>query len=99
MIQIHSTSDEFSAEHIKLKIDDLGLDFPMAHDQAKKIARERNKDAMLLSWYCKKTGDYAPKFECGYKSKPPWIVFAEARGGNLFIDINNGEYIFIYLKL
>ncbi|MCG2831296.1 MAG: AF1514 family protein [Desulfobacteraceae bacterium] len=26
-------------------------------------------------------------------------MFAEARGGNLTIDINDGEYIFIYLKL
>ncbi|MCJ7616395.1 MAG: AF1514 family protein [Desulfobacterales bacterium] len=26
-------------------------------------------------------------------------MFAEARGGNLTIDINDGEYTFIYLKL
>jgi len=99
MIQIHSTTEELPAEHINLQIDDPGLDFSTAHDLAKIKARELNKDAMLLSWYCKKTGEYAPKFECGYKHKPPWIVFAEARGGNLTIDVNHGEYIFIFLKL
>lgn len=82
-----------------MNIDDPDLDLPTASNLAREKARERNKDAMLLSWYCKKTETYSPKFECGYTTKPPWIVFAEARGGNLTIDINNGEFIFIYLKL
>ena len=45
------------------------------------------------------SNEFYPGFECGSGDKPPWIVFAEARGGNLTIDINDGEYIFIYLKL
>ncbi len=99
MVQIHSKSDEFPLEHIKLKIDDPDLDLAKAREMAKVKSRELNKDAMLLSWYCRKTGDYSPKFECGYTNKPPWVIFAEARGGNLTIDINDGEYFFIYLKL
>jgi len=99
MTQIHSTLDEFFAEHIKLYIDDSDLDLATAKDLAKEKARERNKNAMLLAWYCKKTGTFAPKFECGHTEKPPWIVFAQARGANLTIDINDGEYIFLYLKL
>ncbi len=99
MVQIHSTSKELPEEYVQLKIDDPDLDLPAANDLAKEMARERNKDAMLLSWYCRRTGAFSPKFECGYTEKPPWIVFAEARGGNLTIDINDGEYIFIYLKL
>lgn len=99
MVQIYSKPDEFSLEHIKLQIDDPDLDLAMANDLAKAKARECNKDVMLLSWYCRKTGEFAPKFECGYRDKPPWIVFAEARGANLTIDINDGEYIFIYLKI
>jgi hypothetical protein len=99
MMQIHSKSNEFPLEHIKLQIDDPDLDIVTASELAKAKARELNKDAMLLSWYCRKTGEFAPKFECGYQKKPPWIIFAEARGGNLTIDINYGEYVFIYLKL
>ena len=30
--------------------------------------------------------------------KPAWVKFAEARGGDLTIQINDGEFIFIYLK-
>jgi hypothetical protein len=99
MMQIHSKSNEFPLEHIKLQIDDPDLVIVTASELAKAKARELNKDAMLLSWYCRKTGEFAPKFECGYQKKPPWIIFAEARGGNLTIDINDGEYVFIYLKL
>ncbi len=99
MVQIHSKSDEFQVEHIKLHTKNPDLDLATAQDLSRAKAREINKDAMLLSWYCRKTGDYSPKFECGYTKKPPWVIFAEARGGNLTIDINDGEYVFIYLKL
>jgi len=29
--------------------------------------------------------------------KSGWIVYAESRGGTIAIDINDEEYIFIYL--
>ena len=31
--------------------------------------------------------------------KPAWVIYAESRGGNITIDINQEEYIFIYLDL
>ncbi len=46
-----------------------------------------------------KTGSFYPNFECGGSQKFAWKVFAEARGGDLTIDLNNGEFVFIYLKL
>jgi hypothetical protein len=99
MVQIHSKSEELPIEHIKLHTKDPDLDLATAQDLARAKAREINKDAMLLSWYCRKTGEFAPKSECGLKDKPSWIIFADSRGGNLTIDIDDGEYVFIYLKL
>jgi hypothetical protein len=99
MVQIKSKSDEFSAEHIKIHIGDPDLNFSKAKDLSKEKARERCKDPMLLSWHNGKTGEFYPRFDCGSGDKPAWVVFAEARGGNLTIDINDGEYVFIYLKL
>ena len=99
MVQIDSTSKEYHVEHIKLHIDDPDLDFSTAKASAKEKAGELCKHSMMLSWYSGKTGEFYPRFECGTGDKPPWIVFAEARGGNLFIDINDGEYVFIFLKL
>jgi hypothetical protein len=51
---------------------------------------------MLLAWYEKKTGRYSPPVECCGKEKPSWVVYAESRGGNITIDINKEEYVFIY---
>ena len=51
----------------------------------------------LFSWYQGKTGESYPNLECGPGDKPAWIVYAESRGGDITIDINEGHYIFIYL--
>ena len=99
MVQIKSDPQDASAETIKLHIADADLSFNQAAALAKTKAKERCADPMLLSWCDRKNDRYYPRFECGTGDKPAWIVFAEARGGNLTIDINAGEFIFIYLKL
>ena len=99
MVQIHSESKEYPVERIRLQVDDPDLDFATANGLAKENARARCKDAMLLSWCNGKTGEFYPKFECGYKKTPPWIIFAESRGANLYIDINDGEFVFVYLMI
>jgi len=77
-----------------------GLDFISAKNMAKETAKTLCRDPMLLSWYTGRTGQSHPNFECGAsRGKPPWIVFAEARGGDIMIDINDCEFIFIYLGL
>ncbi len=98
-MQIKSTSDEYPVKYSKIQIDDPHLDFIKAKNLAKEKAKESCKDPMLLSWCNGKTNEFYPRFECGKTDKPPWIVFAEARGENLTIDINDGDYIFIYLRL
>jgi len=78
--------------HIKSE----SLDFKTAKQIATQKARQLCSDPMLLAWYEGKTGDYVPKTECGAGDKPAWIVYAESRGGDITIDINDEEYIFIY---
>jgi len=106
---------DFPGQHIKLKIDNPKLDFVEAKDLAKQKAKEtcadpvldfaeaRDKtnqaEPMLLSWYQGKTGESYPNMECGPGDKPAWIVFAESRGGDLTVDINAGQYVFIFLSL
>ncbi len=99
MVEIKSASDEFSPEYIKIYVADPDLNFSKAKDLSKDKARKRCKDPMLLSWCNGKTGEFYPRFDCGREDKPAWVVFAEARGGNLTVDINVGEYVFIYLML
>jgi hypothetical protein len=92
------STEEHLGELVALNIDDPDLDLEKAKDAAKAKAREICKDPMLLSWENGKTGTFYTNFECGSSERPAWIVFAEARGGNLTIDVNDGEFVFIFLK-
>ena len=89
----------FQGNHIKIHVDDNDLDFVKAKEIAKDKATELAKDHMLLSWYSGKTGEYFPRLECGTWDKPVWIIFAESRGADIAVNINDGEYIFLYLSL
>jgi len=91
--------EDYPGKHIKLKIDNADLDFAEAKDLAKQKAKESCADPMLLSWYQGKTGESYPNLECGPGDKPAWITYAESRGGDLTIDINEGQYVFIYLSI
>ena len=48
----------------------------------------RSNAAVLVS---RKTGEGYPNIECGKGDKPAWVVYAESRGGDLTIDINDGD--------
>jgi hypothetical protein len=87
---------DYLIEPVKIQIDDESLDLATAKDIAKQKAREIAADPMLLAWYDGKTGDYVPKAECGKGDRPPWMIYAESRGGDITIDINDEEYVFIY---
>ncbi len=99
MVQIRSGSIGGTREDIRLRIAEADLDFEKAKDLAKRKAREVCSEAMLLSWNNAETGDYYPAFECGRSGRPAWVVYADARGADLTIDINDGRYTFMFLKL
>lgn len=72
------------------------IDFDTARRLADKRAREISPDPMLLAWYDRKTGKYSPDTVCCSYEKPGWLVYAEARGGSIAIDINDEEFVFLY---
>ena len=76
--------------------EDDSLDYHKARKVADKKAREFSEDPMLLAWYEARSGRFSPPVECCSEIRPGWIVYAESRGGNITIDINEEEYIFIY---
>ncbi len=89
----------YPPEHVKLTVEEPDLEFARAKEIATREARLRAANAMLLSWNDRKRKSSYPKFECGSRQRPAWIVYAESRGGNLTVDINDGEYTFIYLMM
>jgi hypothetical protein len=82
---------------VHLRIEE-GLDFLKAETVAKDQARSYYSDAMLLSWFDKKNRRYSPHdVDCCSDGKPSWVNYAQSRGGNLTIDINDEEYVFVFL--
>jgi hypothetical protein len=99
-MQIPTTSSDASVETLWLTIPDSNLTFAEARDKAKEAALQHcSTQPMLLSWNDTIQGKYYPTFECGKTKDPPWIVYARARGANLTVDINQGDYVFMFLKL
>lgn len=94
-----TTFRELPGKHIQIQNDNSGLDFQAARDLAREKVAELFDDAMLLSWYDGKRDVAYPDRECGPGGKPAWILYAESRGGDLSVDINAGEYVFIFLGL
>jgi len=82
---------------IEVSIDAKHLKLEQAKLVADQKASEISESHMLLAWYDKKTGTYSPRVECCNEEKPGWLVYAESRGGQIIIDINSLEYVFVYL--
>ncbi|HAY23445.1 MAG TPA: hypothetical protein DCY27_15050 [Desulfobacterales bacterium] len=76
---------------------DLDRDQAIAVAEAK--ARELASEVMLLAWFDRKTGNFSPRLTCCFDDKPSWLAYALSRGADLFIDINQEEYVFAYKKL
>ncbi|BBO83445.1 hypothetical protein DSCO28_40110 [Desulfosarcina ovata subsp. sediminis] len=98
MVELDASFNEYPLDTINLTVDEPDLDLGAASALAKTTAREMDSNAMMLSYHSGKTGEFWPKYECGGNGRPPWIVFAEARGYNLKIDINAGDYEFFYVR-
>ena len=81
---------------ITISIPGETLTFVTAKEIADSKAKRISSGAMLLAWFDKKTGEVSPRVECCREDKPGWLVYAESRGGDIAIDINDEEYVFIY---
>ncbi len=97
MGQIHKVTENQSNEYINMDLENV--DFLTAKRAAKDKAFEKCDHPMILSWKNGETGESYPDYECGVNDTPFWIRYAQGRGANLTIDINNGEFVFMVLKI
>ena len=95
MINCAQASKWMLSNPIEVRIGDR-LDFTTARSIADQRAREKAAEPMLLAWFDKKSGKFAPDQICCDRDKPSWLVYAEKRGGHIAVDINNEEYVFVY---
>jgi len=82
---------------IKVEKNEGDLNITAARIIADTAAARLSPDPMLLAWYEARSSDFSPRVDCCCaKKKPGWLVYAESRGGEIQIVINDLEYVFIY---
>ncbi len=81
---------------VMVRVADHPLDMMAAKAIADHKARELASDPMLLAWFDRKTGKFSPDVICCGSEKPTWLVYAESRGADISVDINNEDYVFVY---
>src|SRR3990167_8828218 len=53
------------------------------------------EEPMLLAWSDRRRNEVSPDIpECQHQ--PGWLAYAESHGGNLKVEINRGEYVFVF---
>jgi len=82
-----------SIKELDLIVEGVAPDYATALE----LARKEAGDGMLLAWYdAKKDVGYPQVEECA-GSQPGWYVYAKNRGANLIVNINSGDFIFIFM--
>jgi Domain of unknown function (DUF5619) len=80
---------------VQITVRGLGLDYEKSKSFADLTVSHLSKESMIVSWYDgQKNIEHPSVPECQHK--PGWISYAEGHGGNVKIDINDGEFVFIY---
>ncbi len=82
---------------VKIRTDQSDLDFLAAHSMADEKVKSLCPDPTLVSWYNAITGESYPKVKSGSAGKPGWLNYAESRNCDMTVDINDEQFVFIYL--
>lgn len=79
-------------KEIDVSVQGTALDYAAADVLAKKVAR----DVMLVAWFDGKNDVGYPVVQECTGDKPSWLAYAESHGGNLGVNINGGEFVFVF---
>lgn len=87
---------EMLRDPLEILVDDPNLNFSQAQTLARQRAGEINAEPLLLAWFDRARGVFSPNITCCREDKPSWLTYAESRGGNIVISINDLEYVFVF---
>jgi hypothetical protein len=80
---------------IQLQIKGMLLDYESARAVADTLVSHIMESPMCIAWYDGQKQEEHPTVpECQHK--PGWLAYAEGHGGGLKIDLNQGEFIFVF---
>ncbi len=78
-----------------INMEDVGLTFDKAQEAARRVAKNYDSDPLLLSWYDRKKGQESPHVSCG-GAEPGWVTYGKSHGGCFTVNVNHGDYMFMY---
>ena len=80
---------------IRLSVEGRTLDFALARRLAEDLVADSIPEPLLIAWFDGKKNEEHPEVpECQHK--PGWLSYAEGHGGRVRVDLNDGEYSFIF---
>ncbi len=83
---------------VEVSVHGVALDYAAARAVAQSLAEKANDEAMLVAWFDGKTGAGHPEVHECTGNKPGWLAYAESHGGNLRVNINDHEFVFIFVS-
>ncbi len=87
---------EMLPNRVDVSVEDRTLDFSAARAAAQDAALTRASEPLLLAWLDAASGRFSPNVTCCGEDKPTWLVYAESRGGDLSISVNDGRFVFVF---
>ncbi len=83
-------------EEIEVRVQGMALDYPVARTLANTLAKKAAGEMMLVAWFDGKNNVGYPQVQECTGDKPGWRAYAESHGANLEVNINGGEFIFVF---
>mgnify|MGYP001074519339 FL=1 len=83
-------------KEIDVSVQGTALDYAAADALADVLAKKVARDAMLVAWFDGKNDVGYPVVQECTGDKLGWLAYAESHGGNLGVNINGGEFVFVF---
>ena len=83
-------------KEIDVSVQGVALDYAAAHILAIALAEKAAGETMLVAWLDGKNKVGYPEVQECTGDKPGWLAYAESHGGNLKVNVNGGEFIFVF---
>lgn len=83
---------------VELQLESLNANFGAAKARSDSFTKTLLREPMLIAWYDGIEKEEHPNIpECQHK--PGWIAYAEGHNGKLLVDVNQGQFLFIYADI
>ena len=80
---------------LTIKIEESPLSLVTAREYAEAAVAKQLVSPMLIAWYDANKQQGHPEVpECQHQ--PGWLAYAEGHGGQIRVDVNEGEFSFIF---